>query len=59
MYFKKTYISCRENHYSNESLTSKNFPLSAKEFADCFNFLYRKFMLPDLPQPPGNRFPKI
>ena len=56
MYLKKTYISCRENHYSNESLTSKNFPLSAKEFADCFNFLYRKFMLP---QPPGNRFPKI
>lgn len=30
----------REHHYTNESLTSKNFPLSAKEFADIFNFLY-------------------
>jgi hypothetical protein len=39
------FLLFRDNHYSNESLTSKNFPLSSKEFVDVFNFLYRKFKL--------------
>jgi len=30
----------RENEYTNNSLTSKHFPLSSKEFINVFNFIY-------------------
>jgi len=30
----------RENRFGNESMTSKHFPLSSKDFVEVFNFLY-------------------
>lgn len=37
---KKILDFLRENRYGNTSLTSKNFPLTSKEFVCVFNFLY-------------------
>eukprot|EP00088_Acartia_fossae_P025017 TRINITY_DN25862_c0_g1_i1.p1 TRINITY_DN25862_c0_g1~~TRINITY_DN25862_c0_g1_i1.p1 ORF type:complete len:580 (+),score=114.34 TRINITY_DN25862_c0_g1_i1:106-1740(+) len=39
----------RENKYGNDSLTSKHFPLTNKEFVDIFNFCY-SYLNPHIPE---------
>jgi len=39
----------REHRFKNEAMTSKHFPLSSKDFAEVFNFLY-SFLNPAYPE---------
>jgi len=45
----------RENQFSNESLTTKHFPLSSKDFIQVFNFLH-SFLDPDRDAVPYTHF---